>query len=426
MKQDTGDTAQLVRIAPVNGNGNGDAAKHAMEQALATPVDEFEGRFAEITLADVSIEVQEFLIEPFLIDAGFQLLVGREGVGKGLTVAYLIARITKNGGDDGVPSHVGMIVNEDSLRRQLKPRLVAAGADPDKVHLITRPKQASDDHEVQAAVDLPADIGFLERWIKKHSLRLLVIDPLMSVVGKEADAAREADMRDMLEPLLALGDRLGCLILGLMHFNKNTGADILDRIMNSKAFSAVSRHTLMVGYDPSDVEGRRIMLCSFKSNVWKTGDGMSFDKESAGIGVKRRDGNEGTIGIVSLKGIHEGVDARDCLDPPATAVSGGVKELLTDAMGDIDGVYDKTAINKILAGQKEWEVRKAEKELGVYKRNMHGRWHTAWSDAALDAHQAEYKATGMCKMDGVLSLLPTAVELPLEYAEVQLDDYEGE
>src|SRR5262249_21150306 len=60
------------------------------------------------------------------------LIAGREGVGKSLTLAWLIAQITRGrlaGDERGTPRKVIICATEDSFAHTIVPRMIAADAD---------------------------------------------------------------------------------------------------------------------------------------------------------------------------------------------------------------------------------------------------------------------------------------------------------
>ena len=72
----------------------------------------------------------EWLEKPLWQRSAFQLLAGPKGAGKGTYLAGLAARLSRDG------ANVLFVSTEDSAEIDLKPRLVAAGADIDRCFLI--------------------------------------------------------------------------------------------------------------------------------------------------------------------------------------------------------------------------------------------------------------------------------------------------
>src|SRR6185503_14001151 len=90
----------------------------------STPPEPDEERTIRIRpLVDVNMRSIEWLEKPLWQQSAFQLLAGPKGSGKGTYLAALAARITHRG------QNAVFISTEDSAEIDLKPRLVAAGAD---------------------------------------------------------------------------------------------------------------------------------------------------------------------------------------------------------------------------------------------------------------------------------------------------------
>ena len=85
--------------------------------------------------------------------------------------------------------------------------------------------------EVVNAVDdevmlsLPADNKLLEAEMIAHSVALVIIDPLMSMLSEKIDTHRTREVRLALDPLAKLADRTRSVVLGVCHFNKLSGTD---------------------------------------------------------------------------------------------------------------------------------------------------------------------------------------------------------
>ncbi|WP_017936248.1 AAA family ATPase [Nocardioides sp. Iso805N] len=101
------------------------------------------------------------------------LLAGREGLGKS-TVAYdLTARITRGslpGTGYGHPGAVIICATEDSWEYTIVPRLIAAGADLDRVFRV----DVSTATHVHTTLSLPRDLGGLGRLVSHVDAALVL------------------------------------------------------------------------------------------------------------------------------------------------------------------------------------------------------------------------------------------------------------
>lgn len=81
---------------------------------------------------------------------------------------------------------------------------------------------------------------------------LILLDPIVSRLSANLDTHKDAEVRQALEPVVALADRTGTSVLGVIHVNKGGGADALNMIMGSRAFSSVARSVLFAMKSPDD------------------------------------------------------------------------------------------------------------------------------------------------------------------------------
>ena len=196
------------------------------------------------------------------------LLAGREGLGKSTLGYALAARVTRGelrGEYLTTPRSVIVAATEDSWEHTIVPRLIAAGADLERVYRV----DVVTDMGIHVGLSLPRDLLDLERNAVQVGAALLLLDPLMSRLGS-LDTHRDAEVRQALEPLVALADRARMSVLGLIHHNKSGSADPLQLVMGSKAFTAVARSVHTVVPDPEDESERRRLFGTPKNNLGRT------------------------------------------------------------------------------------------------------------------------------------------------------------
>ena len=192
------------------------------------------------------------------------LLGGREGIGKSILECTLAADITRGrlpGIYWGTPQAVIFAATEDSCGIHHLPRLMAADADLALVFRVDVETSTGTD----ATISLPRDLSAVERLILEQRAVVMMLDPILSRLDAELDSHKDGEVRQALEPLVAVADRTGCSVLGLIHVNKSTSSDPLTTLMASRAFVAVARAVLFVMVDPEDettrlLGNRRITL----------------------------------------------------------------------------------------------------------------------------------------------------------------------
>jgi AAA domain len=193
------------------------------------------------------------------------LAVGRAGLGKSQFAVWMAAQITRGvllGCHYGTPRSVVYCATEDSWEMTIVPRLMAAGADLDRVFHV----RAVDDGDPHARLTLPEDTRLLEAGIGEHDVALVVLDPLLSLLDHEINDYRAREVRHALEPVVAVADRTHCLFLGLAHFTKATGSDPLMLVSGSGAFGQLIRAGVGFARD-EEADGEALVLSQIKNNL---------------------------------------------------------------------------------------------------------------------------------------------------------------
>lgn len=226
------------------------------------------GRTLTLTSAStIPIAAVRYLWAGRMAAGTFGLLGGREGVGKTAFSAWLTAGVTTgtlDGALRGRPSDVLVLAGEDSWSHTIKPRLLAVGADLDRVHRV----DVHTGNGTADSVSLPLDTDALRLAIIQKQAALVILDPLLSRLDGALDSHKDADVRRALEPLAGIAHDTGACICGLLHVNKSTSTDPLNMLMASRAFAAVARWVLFAATDPSD-DGRRLLGLA-KNNLGPT------------------------------------------------------------------------------------------------------------------------------------------------------------
>lgn len=254
---------------------------------------------------------------------GLTLLAGREGGGKSTIAIDMMAKITKGtleGECFGTPHGVVFVATEDSIEYTIKPRLVAAGANLERVFYIVMA-------EPTAVLELPVHLPDLEAMCREHDIALIVMDPLLSRLSGNLDSHKDADVRRALEPLVAFAERLKLSILGLIHLNKSGATDPLQAIMASKAFTAVARAVLFAMVNP-DNEAQRL-LGLVKSNLGPLDEVSTLTYTFDPIVVGEDDGP--IIATRIAWGSESSVDIRSALEAQAADLIGGDRSAVAEA-----------------------------------------------------------------------------------------------
>ena len=146
---------------------------------------------------------------------------GEPGTGKSQLSISIIAAITTGGdwpcGEGRAPIGNAIILSaEDGAADTIVPRLMAAGADLDRVHIISAVRNPG--RGDNRTFNLQTDIELLERKIAEiGEVGIVNIDPVSSYLGK-IDSHKNSEVRSVLEPLSEMADRTRVAILSVTIF----------------------------------------------------------------------------------------------------------------------------------------------------------------------------------------------------------------
>ncbi len=205
------------------------------------------------SFADIRAERTRWLWQGRIPLGAPTLLVGREKLGKStLTVALAaaISRGTLAGDLEGDPSNVLILSYEDAAGGTVKPRLLAADADPARIH---RPR--AEREGVRDLVSLPDDAEAIGECVREHHCRLIVVDPFSAALGAEINSHRDQDIRRAIAALAQLAEDEDAALLLVAHFNKAQGGDSLTRVLGSRGLTAACRSVLVFGRSPDAADG---------------------------------------------------------------------------------------------------------------------------------------------------------------------------
>lgn len=223
--------------------------------------------FGSIPAAGI-IDTQVDWLIPEVIPVGMlTALIGEEGIGKGLFACHLIAQVTTGSS----PHNVLLISGEDDWSAMLRPRLKAAGADLDRVHLFTLQGSPGMPH-------IPEELEKLRSLVHTSRTKFVVIDPWLSVVSPRKKIRDTQDARQVFDELALFvkEEGLACLLVG--HTNRNESASTRNRYGASIAIRQVARICLMALPDPAGPD--TVIIGVDKSNISSLGPATRYLKAS--------------------------------------------------------------------------------------------------------------------------------------------------
>ena len=315
-----------------------------------------------IRMSDVELTPVEWLWKPYLPFGKLSVLQGNPGEGKTYFAMHLAAACT-NGKllpnmERMEPFNVIYQTAEDGLGDTVKPRLIEAGADLDRVLVI-------DDSEVQ----LTLSDERIEKAIVENNARLVIIDPIQAYLGADVDMNRANEVRPIFMRLGQVAQRTGCAILLIGHLNKAAGMQSLQRGLGSIDIAAAVRSVLFIGKLKHDPTMR--ILTHEKSSLAPPGVSLAFSLGDEGgfrwVGEYDITADEMLSGIEPQRETKT-QQAKDLI----CALLAGGKQVLSE---DID----KAALERGIPGR---TVRDAKRELGdaLKSKIVEGRKKIFWME----------------------------------------------
>lgn len=218
----------------------------------------------------------------WLAKGKLHILAGAGGTGKTTLLISLIATITTGGRwPDGSrcsePGNALIWSSEDDPADTLVPRLAAAGADLNRVHIIQGRTNAQGEVD---PFDPANDIALLRATANEiGGVSLLMLDPIVSAV--KGDMHKANDVRRALQGVVDFAEQNLCAVVGISHFAKGgAGSSPADRVIGSQAFSALAR-TVLVAAKQEGTDMR--VLARAKSNIGTDEGGVSYTIEPCDI-----------------------------------------------------------------------------------------------------------------------------------------------
>ena len=315
-----------------------------------------------IRMSDVELTPVEWLWKPYLPFGKLSVLQGNPGEGKTYFAMHLAAACT-NGKllpnmERMEPFNVIYQTAEDGLGDTVKPRLIEAGADLDRVLVI-------DDSDVQ----LTLSDERIEKAIIENNARLVIIDPIQAYLGADVDMNRANEVRPIFMRLGQVAQRTGCAILLIGHLNKAAGMQSQQRGLGSIDIAAAVRSVMFIGKLKHDPTMR--ILTHEKSSLAPPGASLAFSLGDEGgfrwVGEYDITADEMLSGI-ELQRETKTQQAKDLI---CTLLVGGKQVLSED--------IDKAALERGIPGR---TVRDAKRELGdaLKSKIVEGRKKVFWME----------------------------------------------
>jgi putative DNA primase/helicase len=268
-------------------NGNGRHYSVPIEPAVIK-------RRARLTrVSSIKVQEIEWLWKPRLPLGMLSLLAGDPKLGKSLTTIGLGAAISRGlalpmDKTERAAASVIFMSAEDDPSRVIAPRLRAAGADLDRVHILESivvqgGASKNGEPELPDVEMLPSimasDIEAIEREAKQlGDCRLIIIDPVTAYLPG-VDDHKSTEVRGALWPLKSMAERLNAAVVLVTHMSKGGATNAKYKVLGSIAYVGTCRANFLFIKDGNDPTGRKVLMCDNGCNLAAQVETLSYTVE---------------------------------------------------------------------------------------------------------------------------------------------------
>ncbi len=303
----------------------------------------------------VEAQEVEWLWYPYIPYGKITLLQGDPGEGKSTFAVNLAAVLTTGGNlpdNHKITDPVTVIYQcaEDSIEDTIKPRLLQAGANCERVAFICEGER-----------NITLDDSRLEETIQATHARLLILDPIQAFLPQDWDMQNAVRMRSILRKLAEVAAQYRCAVILVSHMNKSSSGKNLYRSLGSIDIAAIARSVLMIARDEKNPEVR--YMFPVKSSLAPEGESIAF--------LFNKDSGFHWIGKCKME-----ADAVAVHTPSTLCKKDRAVQLLRIMLssGDVASVDVFNRMDKL--GISKRTVQTAGKELGInaYRKNNAWFW----------------------------------------------------
>jgi AAA domain len=311
----------------------------------------------------------------------FGLIAGLPDMGKGQIAAFIAAAVTANVDlpcDEGNATQGNVIWfnAEDGACDTVLPRLVAAGADSDRVHFVNSVLIAGEEKHFSLVTDLHL---LRKAIIRIGNVTLAIIDPVSAYLGVgKVDSRSATDVRGTLTPLKAMAEELHVAVIGIAHFNKKDDIkSALLRVSDSIAWVAAARHVYAVVDDPDDKNSK--LFVKAKNNLAPDRKALRYGMSVKTVGRDAKLGVDINAPYIVWHGQHVEITANEAMQGAGGhTAKREAREFLLDRLkaGPVkaDDIIDEAKQEGIA----KRTLDRAKKELSIKSRKTPSKFDGAW------------------------------------------------
>ena len=307
-----------------------------------------------IKMSDVEPTKVEWLWYPYIPYGKITIIQGDPGEGKTTLILNLAALLSKGeklpeSEEKSDPINIIYQTAEDGLSDTVKPRLIAANADDERITVIDESKS-----------ELSLTDERLEQAIIETKAKLVILDPLQAYIGANVDMHRANEIRPVMKHLAEVAQRQQCAVVLIGHLNKAMGMKSSYRGLGSIDIPASARSVLLVGRIKDNPTVR--VMAQIKSSLAPEGEPIAFElnKETGFRFIGKYD--------ISIDDLLNGVATTSKLEQG--------EKLLRDMLSDGSAIKQKQLQQQAkIRNISERTLNEAKKNVGVKSFRSNNEWY---------------------------------------------------
>ncbi len=262
-----------------------EAADNSRKGTLRPPVTE--PRLMTVKASEVEPKDLDWLWAHRFLVGHINIIGGDPGLGKSMILIDVAARASKGmnwpDGSECKRCSVLYSTTEDGIEDTVVPRLIAAGADLERVHIVEGVKCHNDSEQ---PLLLNEHLRLLDDNLTENpDIRILIVDTLQSHIGSAVTTNNNSSVRGVMTPLKRLAEKHHVAVLCIEHLTKSkttAGENATYRVQGSIAFAGAARSVWIVAKDQEDTSGKRRFLQAAKTNLAPDNSGLGLAYEIFG------------------------------------------------------------------------------------------------------------------------------------------------
>ena len=307
-----------------------------------------------INMADVEATEVKWLWYPYIPYGKVTIIQGDPGEGKTTLILNLAALLSKGeklpeSEEKSEPINIIYQTAEDGLSDTVKPRLMAANAEHERITVID-----------ESISELSFTDERLEQAIIETKAKMVILDPLQAYIGANVDMHRANEIRPVMKHLAEVAQKYECAVVLVGHLNKAMGMKSSYRGLGSIDIPASARSVLLVGRIKDNPTIR--VMAQIKSSLAPEGEPIAFElnKETGFHFIGKYD--------ISVDDLLNGTSTVSKLEQ--------AENLLKDELADGNTVQQKSIQQRAkLRNISERTLNQAKKNLGVKSIRRENVWY---------------------------------------------------